>query len=85
MTFSLERVYGENIENRTAYSERDHRIRNEQLQNTWLNKCQKITAAVILYRDRSWKICNSNAVSLSYLSRGAEVQLILGLTSRTIK
>ena len=78
MKFPLEPVYGENIENGTAHSERDHRMRNEQLKKTWLNKCQKITAAVSLHRDRLWKIYDSSAVSWSYLSLDAEVQLIFG-------
>ena len=37
-----EPIYEADVANSTAQSERDRRIRNEQLKNSWLNHCQKI-------------------------------------------
>ena len=64
VTLSPEPIYEEDVDNSTAQSRRDRRIRNEQLKNAWLTKSQKIEAAVILCGDRSWKFCDSKAVSL---------------------
>ena len=36
-----EPIYEDNVENSTSQSERDRKIRNEQLKNSWLNRCQK--------------------------------------------
>ena len=33
-----EPIYGDNVENSTSQSERDRKIRNEQLKNSWLNR-----------------------------------------------
>ena len=38
----------EDVVNSTAQSERYRKIRNEQLKNTWLNKCQKIETVGVL-------------------------------------
>ena len=40
-----EPIYEEDVDNRTVQSERDRRIRSEQLKNAWPNKGQKIEAA----------------------------------------
>ena len=41
-------IYEADVENSTAQSERDRRTRNEQLKNSWLNRCQKIELVGIL-------------------------------------
>ena len=51
VTFPLEPIYEEDMNKSTAKRERYHIIRNEQLENAWLNKCQKIEAAGILCAD----------------------------------
>ena len=43
-----ESIYEVNVENSTSQSERDRKIRNEQLKNSWLNRCQKIKLKGIL-------------------------------------
>ena len=43
-----EPTYEADVENSTAQSERDRRIRNELLKNSWLNHCQKIELVGIL-------------------------------------
>ena len=68
VTFHPEIIYEEDVDNSTAQSERDCRIWNAQLKNAWLNKCQKIQAAIILCGDKPWKICDTKDVSLTYLS-----------------
>ena len=70
-----EPIYEADVENSTAQSERDRRIRNEQLKNSWLNHCQKIELVGILCGEKPWKYCDNKAVSLTYLSLG---RLIFG-------
>ena len=36
-----EPIYGDDVENSTAQSERDRRTSNELLKNSWLNRCQE--------------------------------------------
>ena len=48
VTLPLEPIYEDDIENSTAQSERDRRTRNEQLKNSWLNRCQKLELVGIL-------------------------------------
>ena len=50
-----EPIYEADVENSTAHSERDRRIRNEQLKNSWLNHCQKIELVGILCGEKPWK------------------------------
>ena len=50
-----ESIYEANVENSAAQRERDRKTQNEQLKNTWLNRCQKIESAGILCVDRPWK------------------------------
>ena len=52
VTFPLEPIYDENVENSMTQSERGWKTRNEQLKNAWLNTCQKIELAGILCGDR---------------------------------
>ena len=73
-----EPIYEDDVENSTAQSERDRRIRNEQLKNSWLNRCQKKELVGILCREKPWKYCDDKAVSLRYLSLGLEGRRIFG-------
>ena len=59
-------------------SERDRRIRNEQLKNSWLNRCQKRELVGILCSEKPWKNCDTKVVSLTYLSLGMEGRRIFG-------
>ena len=70
-----EPIYEADVENST---ERDRRIRNEQLNNSWLNHCQKIELVGILCGEKPWKYCDNKAVSLTYLSLGMEGRRIFG-------
>ena len=42
VTFLREPIYEEHIDNSTAKSERDHRIKNEQLKNSWLKNAKRL-------------------------------------------
>ena len=72
VTLPPEPIYEDDVENSTAQSERDRRTRNEQLKNSWLNRCKKIELVGILCGEKPWKYCDSKAVSLTYLSLGME-------------
>ena len=71
-------IYEDNIENSTSQSERDRKIRNEQLKNSWLNRCQKIELIGILCGEKPWKYCDKKAVFLTYLSLRMEGRRIFG-------
>ena len=73
-----EHIYEANVENSTSQSERDRKIQNEQLKNSWINRCQKIELIGILSGEKLWKYCDNNAVSLTYLSLGMEGRRIFG-------
>ena len=53
VTFPPEHIYEDNVENSKTQSERDRKIRNEQLKNAWLNTCQKIELVGILCGDKT--------------------------------
>ena len=53
VTFPPEHIYEDNVENSTTQTERDRKIRNEQLKNAWLNTCQKIELVGILRGDKT--------------------------------
>ena len=72
VTLPPEPIYEEDVQNGTAQSERDRRTRNEQLKNSWLNRCQKAELVGIVCGEKPWKYCDSKAVSLTYLSLGVE-------------
>ena len=78
VTLPPEPIYEADVGNSTAQSERDRRTRNEQLKNSWLNRCQKIELVGILFGEKPWKYCDSKAVSLIYLSLGIEGRRIFG-------
>ena len=73
-----ESIYEDDVENSTSQSERDQRIRNEQLKNSWLNRCQKTKLVGILCDEKSCKYCDNKVVSLTYLSLGMEGRRICG-------
>ena len=81
----FEPIYEGNVQSSTSQSERDRKTRNEQLENTWLNSCQKIERAGILCGDKPWKFCDNKAVSLTYLSLGMEGRRIFGYQESTIQ
>ena len=78
VTLPPEPIYEADVENSKAQSERDRRTRNEQLKNSWLNRCQKIELVGILCGEKPWKYCDNKAVSLIYLSLGIEGSRIFG-------
>ena len=78
VTLPPETIYEADVENSTAQSEQDRRTRNEQLKNSWLNRCQKIELVGILCGEKPWKYCDSKLVSLIYLSLGIEGRQIFG-------
>ena len=85
VTFPPEPTYEDNVENSTSQSERDRKNWKEQLKSAWLNRCQKIQLAGILCGDKPWKLCNSKAVSLTYLSLGMEGRQIFASQEPNIK
>ena len=52
VTFPPESFYEDNVENGTSQGERDRKIRNEELKNAWLNRCQKIELAGLMCGDK---------------------------------
>ena len=57
VTLPTEHIHKANVESSTVQNERDCKTRNEQLKNTWLNKCKKIELVGILCGNRPWKFC----------------------------
>ena len=55
VTLPPEPTYEDNVENSTSQSERDQKTQNEQLKNSWLNRCLKIELVGILCGDKPWK------------------------------
>ena len=85
VTLPPEPIYEDDVEKSTAQSEGDRRIRNEQLKNSWLNRCQKKELVGILCGEKPWKYCDSKAVSLTYLSLGMEGRRIFGSQEPSIQ
>ena len=56
VTLPPELIYEDDVEKSTAQSERDRRTRNEQLKNSWLNRCQKIELVGILCGKKTLEI-----------------------------
>ena len=54
-----EPIYEDNVENSTSQSERDRKIRNKHLRNSWQNRCQKIELVSILCGEKSRKYCDN--------------------------
>ena len=52
LTLPPEPIYEEDVDNSAALSERNRKVRNEQLKNTWLNKYQNNEASGSLCGDK---------------------------------
>ena len=72
MTYPPEPVYQEPVENHTQATERDRKVRNQQLKVNWQNRCKKVEEIGILCGDKPWGICEQKTISLVYLSIGTE-------------
>ena len=72
VTYPPEPIYEEPVENHTQATERDRKVRNQQLKVNWQNRCKKIEEIGILCGDKSWGICEQKSISLLYLSIGTE-------------
>ena len=60
------------MENHRQATERDRKIRNQQLKVNWQNRCKKIDEIGILCGDKPGGICEQKSISLLYLSIGTE-------------
>ena len=72
VTYPLEPIYEEPVENHTQATERDRKVRNQQLKVNWQNRCKKVEEIGILCGDKPWGICEQKTISLLYLSIGTE-------------
>ena len=72
VTYPPEPTYEEPVENHTQATERDRKVRNQQLKVNWQNCCKKIDEIGIMCGDKPWGICEQKAISLLYLSIGTE-------------
>ena len=68
VTYPPEPTYEEPVENHTQATERDRKVRNQQLKVNWQNRCKKIEEIGILCGDKSWGIYEQKSISLLYLS-----------------
>ena len=72
VTYPPEPTYEEPVENQTQVTERDRKVRNQQLKVNWKNRCKKVDEIGILCGDKPWGLCEQKAISLLYLSIGTE-------------
>ena len=72
VTYPPEPTYEEPVEKHTQATERDRKVRNQQLKVNWQNRCKKIDEIGILCGDKPWGICEQKTISLLYLSIGTE-------------
>ena len=77
VTYPPEPTYEEPVENHTQATERDRKVRNQQLKVNWQNRCKKVEEIGILCGDEPWGICEQKTISLLYLSIGTEGRRIL--------
>ena len=56
VTYPTEPTYEKPVENHTQATERDPKVRNQQLKVNWLNQCKKIDGVRILFGDKLWEI-----------------------------
>ena len=54
VTYPPEPIYEEPVENHTQATERERKIRNQQLNVNWQNRCKKIDEIGILCGDKPW-------------------------------
>ena len=76
VTYPPEPTYEEPVKNHTQATERDRKVRNQQLKLNWQNSCTKVEEIGILCGDKPWGICEQKTISLLYLSIGTEGQRI---------
>ena len=69
ITYSPEPNYEEPV---TQATERDWKVRNQQLKVNWQNRCKKVDEIGILCGDKPWGISEQKTISLLYLSIGTE-------------
>ena len=62
VTYPPEPAYEEPVENHTRATERDRRIRNQQLKVNLKNRCKKIEEIGILCGDKFWGICEQKSI-----------------------
>ena len=62
VTYPPEPTYEEPVENHTQATERDRKIRNQQLKLSWQNRCKKIEEIDILCGDKPWGICEQKSI-----------------------
>ena len=67
-----EPAYEDAVDNPTAQSEREIRIRNEQAKTAGKNHCLRLETVGVLCGDKPWKVCDPKTSSLVCLSRGTE-------------
>ena len=72
VTYPPEPTYEDPVENHTQATERDRKVRNQQLKVNWQNRCKKVDEIGILCGEKTWGICEQKAISLLYLSIGTE-------------
>ena len=72
VNYPPEPTYEEPVENHTQATERDRKVRNQQLKVNWQNRCKKADEIGILCGDKPWTLCEQKTISLLYLSIGTE-------------
>ena len=75
VTYTPEPTYKEPVENHTQATERNRKIRNQQLKVNWKNQCKNIDEIGVLCGDKPWGICGQKSISLLYSSIGTEGRL----------
>ena len=64
VTHPTEPIYEEPVENHTQATERDRKVRKQQLKVNWQNRCKKIDEIGILRGDKPWELCKQKAKML---------------------
>ena len=72
VTYPPEPTYEEPVENHTQATDRDRKVRNQQLKVNWQYRWKKVEEIGILCGDKPWGICEQKTISLLYLSIGTE-------------
>ena len=62
VTYPPEPTYEEPVESHTQATERDRKVRNQQLRVNWQNRCKKVDEIGILCGDKPWGICEKNDI-----------------------
>ena len=85
VTYPPEPTCEEPVEKHTQATERDRKVRNQQLNVNWQNRCKKIDEVDILCGDKTWGICEQKSVSLLYLSIGKKDVVFLNVNIPILK